>query len=70
MYYFHPRNKGPSCLKGAWGCVNTNIYKKYLSNIFKLFFKKESLKKSHLNTTDGEGGGLVDRNPHFLGSGV
>ena len=38
-------------LKGACGCVNTNTYKKCLSNIFKLFFKKPSFKTSHLNTT-------------------
>ena len=27
------------------GCVNTNIYKKCLGNIFKLFFKKQSFKR-------------------------
>ena len=31
---FHPRNEEPSCLKGACGCVNTNIFGKCLSNIF------------------------------------
>ena len=24
---FHPQNEGPSCLQGACGCLNTNIYK-------------------------------------------
>ena len=64
---FHSRNEGPSCLKGACGCVNTNIYKKCLSNIFKLFFKKQCFEKSHLNTTAE---GPVDTNPHFLESGA
>ena len=45
---FHPRNEGSSCLKGALACVNTNIYKKCLSNIFKLFFEKKVIKNPSL----------------------
>ena len=64
---FHPRKEGLSYLKGAYGCVNTNIYKKCLSNIFKLFSKKQCFEKSHLNTTAED---PVDTNPHFLESGI
>ena len=46
---FHQRNEGPSCLKGA--CVKTNIYIK--QHFLAIFFLKV-LKKSHLNTTEGE----------------
>ena len=49
---FHSSNEGPSSLNGNCGCANTNIYNKCLSNIFKLFFKKKSFKKSNLNTID------------------
>ena len=62
---FHSRNEGPSCLKGACGCVNTNIYKKCLSNIFKLFFKSNILKYPTLILLRGV---PVDPNPHFLGT--
>ena len=67
LFRFHPRNEGPSCLKGACGCVNLTIYKKCQSNFLKLFLKKHRFKKSHLNTTEG---GPVDPSPHFLGSGA
>ena len=36
---FLPRNGGPSCLKGAFWCVNTSIYKNYLSNLFQLLVR-------------------------------
>ena len=41
LFRYDPGNEGPSCLKGACGCVNTNTYKKCQSNIFKQFFKKQ-----------------------------
>ena len=55
--------KGSINLKDACGCVNKNINKKCLSNIFKLFFKKQYFKKFHLNTTDG---GIGRPQPSFF----
>ena len=43
-----------SRLNGACGCVNTNIYKKCLSKLFKLFFTKQCFKIFLHNTTERE----------------
>ena len=72
--YFHPRNAGPSYLKGACGCVNTNIYKSAWA-IFLNYFSKNNVLKNPTIILLGRGGGVgeggcpVDPNPHFLGSG-
>ena len=50
LFRFHPRNEGPSCLKGACRCVNTNICKKCLGDI-------SFLTKSILNNTKGGANG-------------
>ena len=52
LFRLDPENEGPSCLKGACGCVNTNI-KSARATFFNYFFKKQSFKKSHLNATEG-----------------
>ena len=54
--YFHPRNAGPSYLKGACGCVNTNIYKSAWA-IFLNYFSKNNVLKNPTIILLGRGGG-------------
>ena len=65
LFRFHPRNEGTSCLKGACGCVNSNIYKKCQNNYF---LRSKDLKSPNLILLRG-GCWRVDPSPHFLGVG-
>ena len=64
LFIFSPKKWRAKLSKGCLqGFVNTNIYKKCLSNIFNYFLKKEKFEKYHLNTSEGE-------STHFVGSGA
>ena len=57
MQIFNQKNKGPNFQKGACWCVDTDISKKCLRNIFELFLKNNFFKKkSDLNTNEGGSG--------------
>ena len=49
---FYPKNEGLSCLKGACGYVNTEIYIKSAWGHFLTIFLRKSFKILHLNTTE------------------
>ena len=74
LFRFSPKKCRAKLPKGCLWMRKHKHIEKCLSNLFKLFFKKQCFKKSHHNTTgggggSGEGGCPVDPNPHFLGSG-